>query len=414
MQRLSLLTMIYYGVANAGTNMVAALSNTALPLYLGSYGVPNVAIGFLAQERSFVGGFVQPLVGAISDRTRTRLGRRRPFFLIGVPLTAAGMMALAFHPPLWVVLLILPVLAFFLAVAADPYYALMADITPPDQRGRMGGVMGVLNMAGQVAIIGTSAVLWATQEFTVFVIASAGLMLTYAVTFFTIKEPPLPDEREQPKPFRFSMRKYVAGVLEHRELTKYVVSQFFFWFGSGAAVPFLTRFAVEVLHADEGTAFLLVLVAVVTTALGSVPAGMAGDRWGRQRVLSVGLLVFALTGLVGSQAQTVMQGVIIMACFGFVNSTAQAMVFPFLCDLMPRGRLGEFTGLGSMVWSLAQPIGSTAAGLAIDLTGSYRAVFVVSSVMIFVSFLLLQTVRPERALVEDDDSEERQPVAVGP
>ncbi|MCX6021554.1 MAG: MFS transporter, partial [Chloroflexi bacterium] len=84
---LSLATMMSYSIANAGTNMVAALANTALPLYLGGYGVPNVAIGFLAQERSFVAGFVQPVVGALSDRTRTRLGRRRPYFLLGVPLT---------------------------------------------------------------------------------------------------------------------------------------------------------------------------------------------------------------------------------------------------------------------------------------------------------------------------------------
>lgn len=410
MQRLSLWTMINYSIANAGANMLAALSNTALPLYLGSYGVPNVVIGFLAQERSFVGGFVQPVVGALSDRTRTRLGRRRPYFLIGIPLTVAGVLALAFHPPLWVVLLILPVLAFFLAVAYDPYLALMADITPPEQRGRMGGIMGVLNMVGQMVLLGVAAALWATQEFAVFAITCAGLIITFGITFFTIKEPPLTDEPE-PAPLRFRPRQYIANVLAHRELTKYVFSQFFFWFGTGAAVPFLTRFAVEVLGADEGTAFLLVLVAVIATAVASVPAGMAGDRWGRQRVLSIGLLAFAVTGLVGSQAQTVLQGAIIMALFGAVNSMAQAMVYPLLCDLMPRGRLGEFTGLGTMVWSLAQPVGSTAAGLAIDVTGSYRTVFVVSSIMIFISYLLLLTVRPE--LAQTGDAAEGETVATG-
>src|SRR5919109_4761808 len=109
--------MAAFSLGNLGGNMVNAFSNTALPLYLGAYQLPNWLIGLLAQERSLVGGFIQPVVGALSDRTRTPLGRRRPFFLVGVPLTALSLVLLAFHPPLWTVLAIIPFLSFFLAVA---------------------------------------------------------------------------------------------------------------------------------------------------------------------------------------------------------------------------------------------------------------------------------------------------------
>ena len=155
---ISIATMIFYSVANFGVNMVNAFSNAALPLYLGVYGLPNAVIGFLAQERSFLGGFAQPVVGLISDRTRSRWGRRKPFFLIGVPLTVASLFLLALHPPIWAVLLLLIVFSLFLAVANDPYLALMADITPAEQRGRMGSVMAVFNMAGQVAMLAIAAI----------------------------------------------------------------------------------------------------------------------------------------------------------------------------------------------------------------------------------------------------------------
>ena len=56
-----------------------------LPLYLRSYGVAHQWIGPLTNERSFAGALVLPVVGRISDRTTMRLGRRRPFFLVGVP-----------------------------------------------------------------------------------------------------------------------------------------------------------------------------------------------------------------------------------------------------------------------------------------------------------------------------------------
>ena len=87
---LSLPTVAAYSSANFGINMVNAFSNFALPLYLAGYGLPSWLIGVLSQERSSLGGIEQPLIGLMSDRTRSRLGKRRPFFLIGALLVGAA------------------------------------------------------------------------------------------------------------------------------------------------------------------------------------------------------------------------------------------------------------------------------------------------------------------------------------
>ncbi len=388
-------TMLGYSTASFGANMVNALSNAAMPLYLGTYGLPNVLIGFLAQERSFVGAFVQPVVGIISDRTRSRFGRRKPFFLIGIPLTMVALMLLALHPDLWVVLCLLAVFSFFLAVANDPYLALMADITPEHQRGRMGSAMALFNMCGQVTMLALAWKLWETHEFWVFAAVAFGLLVSFGVTFLTVQEPALPYAPESQ--VKLSPVQYVRNVLQYREVAKYVSAQFFFNFGSGAAVPFLTRFGVDVLHTDEGTAFQLMLIAVTFTALFAVPAGMAGDKFGKKPVLAGGLAVYAVAALVGSQAQDLPQAQIMMATLGACNAVTTALVFPLLADLMPPSRKGEFTGLGSLVWSIAQPMGSTWAGFMVDLSGSFRTVFLVAGVMIGLSFLGLLTVHPDRA-----------------
>ncbi|MCX6021286.1 MAG: MFS transporter [Chloroflexi bacterium] len=390
-KRLSTRHMILYGVANAGTPMVNALANAALPLYLASYGVPNTVIGFLAQERSFVGGVIHPFIGAVSDRTRTRFGRRRPYFLLGVPLTAVCLLALAGHPPLWAVVTALAVLGMFLAVAQDPYLALMGDIAPEEQRGRIGGIMSAFSMVGQFTIIGASALFWATREPLVFAVAIAGYILAFSVTFLTIKEPEL--DGQAPPPFgKISVRQYFAGVLEYRELSRYMGALFFYWLASGASVPFVTRFMTQELHATTTEAFSVVLIVLVATFFLAAPAGLAGDRYGRRRILAVGLALFALIMLVGSQVQTIPQAAMVMAAFGLANAAVISMMYPCLNDLMPEQRRGEFTGIGSTVWSLAQPLGAVAGGLAIDVTGSYRSVFLVCSLMYFVSFLALRTV----------------------
>ncbi len=396
-------TVLAYSAANFGVNMVNAFSNAALPLYLADYGLPNWAIGLLAQERSLVGGPVQPLIGAISDRTRTRFGKRKPFFLVGVPLTAAALLWLAGRPPLWAVLLVIPVFALFLAVANDPYLALMADITPRRQRGLVGGYLALFNMLGQVTLLALASLLWVDRQPLVFVAVASGLALGFAVTFIGVREA-RPDMVQARPAGRLQIRpvQYVRNVLRHREMSKYVGAQFFFWLGNGAAVPFITRFAVEVLGVSEGQAFDIMLVAVACTAASAVPAGWLGSRFGKQPVLAIGLLAFALTALIGSQARSVPQAVAAMAALGVCNAIATALTFPLLADLMPRDRLGEFTGVGSLVWSLAQPLGSFSAGVVIDLTGSYRSVFVVSGLLMLLSFSLLLTVRVDRTQQEEE------------
>ena len=84
---------VLYGVGNFGAGMVFAFTNAALPLYLASYGLPNWANGLLAQDRPPLAGLSQIAVGFLSDRTRTPLGRRRPYILFGIPLAAATLAA---------------------------------------------------------------------------------------------------------------------------------------------------------------------------------------------------------------------------------------------------------------------------------------------------------------------------------
>ena len=79
---LSFRESVIYGFGNLGANAVYNFLNGAAGLYLNRYPeVPIWAVGLLSQERSLAGAFAQPIVGAISDRTRTRIGRCKPVLM---------------------------------------------------------------------------------------------------------------------------------------------------------------------------------------------------------------------------------------------------------------------------------------------------------------------------------------------
>jgi MFS family permease len=396
MRPLSFTQSVVFGLANLGANAVYSHLNLSIGLYLERYPqVPVWAVGLLSQERSFAGAFVQPIVGAMSDRTRTRIGRRKPYFIAGVALTAASLFYLAGFPPLIPMLAVLAVNAFFLNVAVDPYVALLADIVPERQRGRIGAVLSIFNMLGQIVATLLGVFLWDRSPELVFVLVSVVLVISWAVTTVGVKEPEAPPRPSTP--VRFEPIGYIRGLADERELVKYVLAASFFWLGTGGVLPYLTRFGVHVLGVSEGTAFQLFLPALVGTIVGSVPAGYMADRIGKLPVLATGVLAFSLIAFVSSQVGTFEQALIAMGVIGLANGVWTSLAVPLLIDLTPPERAAEITGLGSGVWSLSQPIGAVIAGLLITGFDSYRASFVGAASLVLLSFLLLLTVRPSRA-----------------
>jgi MFS family permease len=190
---LSFSQSVIFGLGNYGANVVYNFLNGAAGLYLERYPqVPTWAVGLLSQERSLAGAVVQPIVGAMSDRTRTPIGRRRPYFIIGVGLTAASLLYLSGFPPLVPMLMVLAVNAFFLNVAVDPYTALIADLVPIDQRGRIGAALAIFNMFGQVTATVAGFLLWNRSPELVFLIVAALLVVSFGITTVFIKEPEAP------------------------------------------------------------------------------------------------------------------------------------------------------------------------------------------------------------------------------
>jgi MFS family permease len=381
-----------FGCGNFGANVVYSFLNGAAGLYLNRYPqVPEWAVGLLAQERSLAGALVQPIVGAMSDRTRTRFGRRRPYFVIGVALTAASLLFLAGFPPIVPMLMVLSINAFFLNVAVDPYMALLADLVPIDQRGRVGALLAVFNMLGQIAATVAALFLWDRSPELVFRIVAIALVVSFGITTMFIREPDAPPRPSEP--LGIDVGGYLRDLAGRRDLLLYILAAALYWMGTGGVLPYLTRFGVNVLGLSEGESFQLLLPALAGTIIGAVPAGYVADRRGKKPVIAVGLFAYAVIAVVASQVATVPQALLAMGVVGLANGVWTALAIPLLVDLVPRERAAEMTGLGSAVWSLAQPIGAVIAGVLIASADNYRITFVGAGVFIFLCFILILFVR---------------------
>ena len=181
--------------------------------------------------------------------------------------------------------------------------------------------------------------------------------------------------------------------MSYREAAKYVVAYFFFWAGMGGITPFITRFASEEIGMSEAETYWVLLAFLVATAIFAVPAGWLGDRFGRKPVMAWALLAFAVLIFYGSQSTDRVVVIVVLALAGIANAFTTVLAYPLFTVMVPPRRMGELTGMSTMVWSLAQPLGATGFGALADVTGTLRTVMMGGAASMVVALAVLLTVR---------------------
>jgi len=111
-----------------------ALQNANVSRIFQTLGASIEQIPILWIAAPLTGLVVQPLIGYASDRTWTRLGRRRPYFLVGAILSALALIAMPHAPVLWVAAMLLWMLDASINVSMEPFRAFVGDQLPPAQR----------------------------------------------------------------------------------------------------------------------------------------------------------------------------------------------------------------------------------------------------------------------------------------
>jgi MFS family permease len=390
--RITIGKMLGYGSASVGIGFFYAFSNFSLPLFYRSYTSNNAFIGLLVNTRSFASALVQPVVGAWSDRSWTRLGRRKPFFAFSFPLVAILLLWCAARPPFPVLIAVQLILTLLFNLGVDPYTALQSDIAPMEQRSTVNSVAALLQILGQLTLASASGLfLWALNTAYSFYLVAGGLVVFTAVTVFGVKEK---KENIQLRE-KLALKDHIKLLGRYKEVQKFFLVQFILWFGVNAATPFLTLFiSKEVKGVSPSLAQALAAILLASTAVFAVPVGIIADRTSRKKILSIGLMLFGLGALAtGLFVKTLNLMIPFIVIIGIGNTAHTVLSYPLLSELVPNENVGEFWGLNSFFSSIGALVSSALAGWLADIFGTYRAVFVLTGVCMLAATLILQSVR---------------------
>ena len=131
--RLSFWQIINMNVGFFGIQFSFGLQQSNMSPIYKYLGANEASLPYLWLAGPITGLLVQPLIGAMSDRTITRWGRRTPYFLIGAILCSLGLLAMPYSPTLWMAASLLWILDAANNVTMEPYRAFVSDKLPDDQ-----------------------------------------------------------------------------------------------------------------------------------------------------------------------------------------------------------------------------------------------------------------------------------------
>ena len=408
-----------------GVSVIWGVYNAFVPIFLANkFGLEAAFIGFFMTLDNVAALFIQPPVGAWSDRLRTPIGRRLPFILIGAPITALafGLIPLAAVLPLFVACT--STLLLSAALWRTPVVALMPDITPSEKRSQANGIINFMGGIGTIIALQTGGMLYELSPAFPFWLGSVLVVLAALIVFLFVREPkeykqrsPLDLEDHEPQPNMIESLREVLNDEDHSGAR--LLFAIFFWFlGYSAVETFFTLYAQEHLSIDAGDGATLLSVFPLFFVLFAIPSGMIAARIGRRVAISLGLIVVAvilalfyllpagtlltpisplpLVGIPlvedGPRMLTLAGVMLIFGGIGwaFVNINS----LPMVVELTSAARIGTFTGLYYLFATFSAILGPNVNGWAIQFTGNnYNVIMLIAPFFILTALVLMVGVR---------------------
>jgi maltose/moltooligosaccharide transporter len=397
-----------------GVSVIWTVYNAFVPLFLASkFNLAPWLIGFFMTLDNIAALFIQPPVGAWSDRLRSPIGRRMPFILIGAPVGALafGLIPIAAILPLFVACT--STLLLSMAFWRTPVVALMPDITPSKYRSQANGIINLMGGIGTIIASLVGSTLYEINIAFPFWMGSLLVILASILVFIFIKEPKQFEEVEkQPNMFQS-----LQEVIQDKDRSGIrILLAIFFWFLSYTGIEaFLTLYATRHLGIPAGDAGRLTGHMGILFVLFAIVAGILGSRIGRRVTISIGIILMAIlialiALLPSSLLTTTLTKIPLLGTIRTLNvflmgagiawSLININSLPMVVDLTTLARVGTFTGLYYLFSTLSAIVGPNLYGWIVQVSsGNYNAMMFASPVFLIVALILMLGVHRGEAVV---------------
>ncbi len=402
------------GLGFFGIEVLWRVYNSFVPIYLQSgnavfdalqtapmrgFGLDIVTTGVVMGLDNLAALFILPMVGALSDRTFTKIGRRMPFILAFAPLAAISFALIPLAPSLIpaeangnigemqgifaLFMITLGIMLLAMSAFRTPVVSLMPDLTPSPLRSKANGVINF--MGGLAGVVGALALspLFDANQWLPFIVGAVVLIVAVIALFILVKERKASiviDEEQEERESLSILKKLKDVPAENRRTLGFLMLSIFFWFiAFNGMDTWFTSFGITVLGLTPGKAGMIFSVALIAFIIFAIPAGFIGSKYSRKKAIIAGLAIFTFTLVVINQIQSIPVITVLLAIGGASWALVNINSLPMIIDTSTDERmLGTYTGLYYIASQLAAIIGPAVIGWFVQRAdGDFRKLFTI-------------------------------------
>lgn len=405
--RFGLLKMVMLGVVHTAVFMGAiASAQILLPLVITGIDPAKreVNLGYVvgvAAVFSAVGG---PIVGALSDRTTLRFGRRRPWMLAASVISAGAFAALSVAESILALILLWSLVGFGHSALLTAARAFIPDQVPEAQRGLASGIFSLgLPLGTLLGVVLVSSVIENTG--TAFVVLAAVNLVSVVLFLIVFGDPPLPRRGRPPIRLGAFFRNFWVRPREHPDFAYVWATRVLVLLGWQMGTSYLLFFLEDAVRyeeifpgrtASQGVASLMI-VAITALFLASFVSGWISDRVGRRRPFVIGSsLLMGASLLLLAFARDWPVLLVMAALLGFAIGMFIAVELALITQLLPSAEdRGKDLGLVSLADSLPGSLGPLMAGFMVARAG-YPETFVLAALVTTVGAIFITRIKGAR------------------
>ncbi len=442
--KLNVKRTVLVGFAFLAISAFWQMYDNKIPLILQyTFGLDETITGAIMASDNILALFLLPFFGGLSDRCASKMGRRKPFILIGTLLAVAFMVALpiidnsfsavpaTFKLLTFIVVLCLALIS--MGIFRSPAVALMPDVTPKPLRSKGNAVINLMGAVGGVLFLVVNTVLYSGKKpaeqhinyLPIFIIIAAIMLISLFIVMFFVNEPKLAAEQaayeaEHPEQQLTELdeekKKAVIPKAVKRSLIFLLLSVAFWYIGYNGVTTWFSVYATSQWSMTDGGASLCLTIATIGAIVSYIPAGVIAGKIGRARTIKIGALMLAAAfgvafvyTLFATQFHWSLYAVFVLVGVSWALINVNSL--PMVVEMCAGGDIGKFTGYYYAFSMSAQVITPILAGRLYSLNP--KTLFIYAAVAVLISFITMMFVKhgdikpvTKKSLLESFDVED--------
>ena len=395
--------------------------NVIPKILIETFHIPESVSGYVMAADNVLALFLLPFFGGLSDKSKSRMGRRRPFILIGTLLAVGFMILLPLidnsyfnsQSELKIILFIatLALVLISMGIYRSPAVALMPDVTPKPLRSKGNAIINLMGAVGGILYLLITTVLYSESRtkglehinyLPLFIIVAGIMLLALFVIMFLVNEPKLVAEQaeyeKQHPEFTLTEKDEEKGkeVLPKKvkiSLGFLLMSIALWYIGYNGISTWFTTYAKQVWDMNLGSASLCLTIATVGAIVTYIPAGAVAGKIGRKKTILFGALLLALSFGAGYVYNLFFDSFspvlyVIFVLVGIAWAAINVNSLPMVVEMCSGADVGKFTGFYYTFSMAGQIITPILAGYLLENI-SYKVLFLYSSIFVALSFVTM-------------------------